>query len=125
MRSGRAVLQDGRDDKRVMHIDHDAHARIHASQLLDPHNRCREVHAAAAVFLWDFNAHEPLLEAALDDLGIHRLGLVHGAHARRNHLGGELLDAICHHALRLGHVRDGCWWDVGEVGGLADGGLQA
>lgn len=117
----RPVLQDSRVDERVVHIHHDTHAGVHARQLLDRHDRRREIHARPAVLLGDLDPHQPRLEALFDDRRVHRLTFVHGAHVRLDGGGGKFADRVGHQGFRLGEVGDGRWGDGGDV--LGGGGV--
>jgi hypothetical protein len=53
-----APAQQGVVDQRVLHVDDDAGGRVHARQFFDGQDRFEELGSAAAVLLWDFDAHQ-------------------------------------------------------------------
>lgn len=111
-----AVFHDRGVDERVVHIGHHADTGVYAGQLLDGHNRGGEVHACAAVFLGDFDAHHALFEELLDHGGVHGLGFVHVADFRADLFLGKLGHCFRHEGFGLGEEGNRGWGEVGEVG---------
>ena len=110
-----AVLEDDGIAEGVVYVDEDADGGIHAGELLDGNDGRGEVHAGAAKFLGDFNAHNTLLEKLLDNGRVHSLSLVHLAHLGKDGFIREFGDCFAHGSLSLGEVADGGWGNVGDI----------
>jgi hypothetical protein len=85
----------------VLHVDQYRHRRVDASQLLDRHDRHEEGRPRAAVLVGDLDAHQPELEAGVDQLARDLRLLVHPADERPD----PLLREVAHDGAEILFVR--------------------
>ncbi len=97
-----APAQQGIVDQRVLHVHHDACGSVHPRHFLNRQDRFKELAAATAVLLGNFNSHETELKKLVNQILIEDAFLVHLLHQRADFLIGKLADVVAKHDFVFG-----------------------
>ena len=103
-------------DQSVLHIDQNPDRRIDAGELLDRENRLEERAAAAAVLLWNFDAHQSELVKLLDQGMIHHAALIHLLYQRTDGLFGKPADVVAKKLLVFSQGKQRLWQSIQTTG---------